>query len=830
MPSAVVTLNSQSYLLVNDDDGGPQASGVTGSERKQDLTPSTRDVVQGVPGDTDIASGSKIVYGDATGGFGLSDRTLAPGDMSRPFLSEADNTRMRQLTAWVGTGAGVALGTRTLQGGGSNATTVLVDAASGCGFLGISAGTLTWDFWQWDTASAAYKFVRAGYTAAAVMELAGYTPRWSYGNSVELRQRVTDYAGGLWYAASGGLVDLAVAAAAPVGDANTVHTLPYLDMLWSFGITTTGITITPYRFAAGGTPVVGNQVKKIDTEPGSATYGTAVNTICTIPGEKAITGVIAAESNVFLATDRSLYRIGWNDAPENTFTFTRLPVDVPAITSNPVWWNGELWVGAGNQIIHVLPGQRWADTVTVDEIGNTPQPFSGRVVQMMSMQQYLVAKLITDLTVSAQDTALTIRNTDGAWYNRRLIQGNIATVDNLLLYKVDATGVALATFTSAGTTTLWPLLGAGKNPNNLAVSIRGQEGIERIIWPVEYGEDEASLKQLKRGRMQVKGVGAASSSNHVRAYCRFDTQDQQGQAFMVNNVTCGGAGLTGIATSSGLWSLALDAYKGAYGDYGSRVNASLGVGYVWQEFDGTAPSLAPQVTAGAISSVAVFGTGSGYNGSTIALTAMPLPGYAGSGASLTGNIVGGAITSVTVNAGGGGYTQGGVIVVANGGKTVNGATSGGSFSQLAGDSTNNSIYPTWHNLTVMAEIGGDTTGTLVPTLVALLFEFNEYSKVEYQYALRFRMRVGDTHITNGVKGDGSAKSKYDTPAAIVADRDALEALKNQHLIAPYTGLDGHTWSVLVTKVSHDAISVDANGIQESETELTVQIQQLLGTV
>jgi hypothetical protein len=338
--------------------------------------------------------------------------------------------------------------------------------------------------------------------------------------------------------------------------------------------------------------------------------------------------------------------------------------------------------------------------------------------------------------------------------------------------------------------------------------------------------------------LQVKGTGTQTARTHIRAYHQFNYNDLTGTDTVEDGAGSHFATFGGVATSTGSWYLALDAFQGAIGDYASKISSTIGAGsgFIWQEFDNTSASGNATVSAGAITSISVAQGGSGYT-SPPTVYILPVAGTAGAGATATATVAGGAVTGFTVTNGGAGYsgTTSHPIVACYGGKlTTDGFATGGAWADIistdpAGVNAFRS-YPTFRRIRWMAEIGGDTSGTLVPTFVALLFEFNEYSKVEYQYAIRIRMRVGDTHIKNGTKADGSDKSLYDTPAAIVAARDALEALKNQHLIVPYTGLDAHTWNVLVTKVTHDTISVDSTGIQESETELTLQIQQLLGTV
>lgn len=699
-----VTLNGASYVLDGSGDG------LRGTHSRQDITPTFVQATEGSAGDTDVQPFAEIVYSSLNGSLGLFDRTAAPGDLSRLWVSDLDNTRPNQLTAWPQYGGATTV---TVPDSGSAARkclgiTGLVQTASGWGFIGFDNTALTYWYYTINGSSSITRSAnRVQHAPANPFAEAGRL--WGSSNTynaagIGVGCIVQQTGTNLWLpgTTTNTCTDISVAPVAGVGVGDQC-VFVYFDILFtvSNSVSAGNLTITPYR---PNTPAAGNVVNAIkDTGYVAAT--------ATIPGESVCLGAVPCEGAVYLTTDHSVYAMQWNDK-DNSILTTKL-FELPIVTGAPVAWNGEVYIPAGNRIAHITPGQRGYDWKQIDALGCMPMPWQGNIIQLLPFPDCLLAQLGGESTTLGG--AILRMDVQGAWSTIYLDKAtNFYGPLVPIIDTVYGSGVGVQTTSTLSALTIFPIPASGWNPRFATDSTRRKQraGPFRAITPWEYGANRTSQKQLARYRAEINDANASGLA--VKVYYQLDDGDKSADTFS-----------TGCAKGTGAWTTAGILYTGSAGNTGTI--DSNGNGAVWYEFDGT----------------------TSYNN--------------------------------------------GVGTLAK--------------------------YPSYRRIRWMFEINGDTSGTLVPTLIAMAWQRIEYPRKYYLFSIRLRIQMDDSQSGTGL---------YHTYADVRNAITTLETLANAKTVFTYVDPYGASHTVVITKIVENAIVKDDNGTKVATVDLSMQEVNLVG--
>jgi hypothetical protein len=520
--------------------------------------------VEGVGSVTDTPPTAEAAWRDFSGSLGLYRQSDAPGDLTRCYLSDADTTRAGQMTAWPRWSTSSDTVAVDLDSGGRAVKGVqaLVNAAGAWGFVG-SPDNLHWSYWLWNGTKFAFQRDVQGQPSnpafaslRAPNALTQYTGSTSFAPVTIVQQTGTN----LWMPiVPGGSTDISVAAAAGVG-VNATHNYIYFDILFSLIQGGGNLAIVPYRPT---TPATANVLNAV-TYAGLAPSGGV------ILGEGVCLGVVACEGAVYIATDRSVYAMQWNDQT-NTVLTTKL-LELPRLTGAPVVWNGEVYIPADNRIVHIVPSQRGYDWRTPDPTGVLPGPFNGTIIHLTPSPDALFAVVNGSDTAGNVNVAILRMDSNGIWScpflgSDHLVGAPIPLVDG-------ANSFALALLNTAGTTaTVLPLPASGRNPRLRAVSQRAQRaGPFRTITPWFDLESETAQKQLERFRTAVLN---ASATFPIRVSYQTDYADEQSADTFT----------TGCAKGTGAWHPCGYFAQSVTPGHSGSTDAN-GNGAVWWEFDG----------------------------------------------------------------------------------------------------------------------------------------------------------------------------------------------------------------------------------------------------
>jgi hypothetical protein len=547
----------QSYVLNSAPINDPGETSIAGSVREQDLTPTFKQSVEGVGSVTDTPPTAEAAWRDFSGTLGLYRQSDSPGDLTRPFICDADNTRPGQMTAWLQWpgGATVAIDNGT-NGQAPQVMQGLVDDPVAVGFVAATNAGVCY-YWRWNgTKFALQRAVQGGLAGPPITQRLGNQTPFLYGPMPAPPVMPTDTS--LWAAGgAGGFYDLAAAPVAGVGG-TVIGSFVYFDILFAYNCTGGNIVITPYR---PRTPATGNILN-------SVTYTGLTPASLTIPGEATCFGAVPCEGAVYIVTDRSVYGFQWNDLT-NTMLSTKL-LTVSRITGAPVVWNGEVYIPADNRIIHIVPGQRGFDWRMPNPAGTLPPPYSLPIWQLATTSDALFA-LTAAGNVSAPWSILRM-DSDGIWTILHNDQTN-APQTPVFVVQDGTNPTAIGWMNQAGTATLLPVPVTGRNPRTLAVSQRPQRpGPFRVITPWYDLESETAQKQLERFRTAVV---MASATYPVKVNYQTDYADEQG----ADTFTTGCAKGTGTWHPCGYLGTSSTAYAGS--------TDANGNGALWWEFDGT---------------------------------------------------------------------------------------------------------------------------------------------------------------------------------------------------------------------------------------------------
>jgi hypothetical protein len=535
--------------------------------REQDLTPTFKQSVEGVGSVTDTPPTAEAAWRDFSGTAFLYKQSDSPGDLTRPFICDADNTRPGQLTAWLQWPGG---STVTVDDDGSgnapNGIQAIVNDSAGWGFVGTANSGLVVSYWRWNGTKFAYqRAIHNGIFGQSSSRLPSepYTVR--SGSRYPI-QTVVPTGTNLWTATTSGMLDISTVAAPEVGVSGATTTFVYFDILFVIAKSGGNLTITPYR---PNTPATGNILQ-------SVTYTGLAPALATIPGESVCMGAVPCEGAVYIVTDRSVYGFQWNDLT-NTMLTTKL-LELPRITSPPVVWNGEVYIGADNRIIHIVPGQRGFDWRVPDPAGRSSVPMAGTITALTTAPDALFAQIVDTNTTTNAGWCIMRMDADGIW--------TLPFISNTFVFSVpysppipvvDGTNpFGLACFngvTTISSATILPFPQAGRNPRTLAVAQRAQQaGPFRCITPWYDLESETAQKQLERFRTSVQST---STAYPVRVYYQTDYADEGGSDTFA----------TGVCRGTGVWHLC--GYLGTSSTAYAGSTDANGNGALWWEFDHT---------------------------------------------------------------------------------------------------------------------------------------------------------------------------------------------------------------------------------------------------
>jgi hypothetical protein len=560
---------AQKFYVLNDNVAGnaqkaPVQRLVTGTAREQDVITTFQQSTEGAATVAQQAPTSPAAWRGFPGTLGLFKQSDAPGDLTRAWISDLDNTRPGQLTAWLQWPDGATV---TVDADGVSSQPVGVDAlvntAASWGFVAQNVAGTRSSYWSWNgTKFALQRQVQARPqgTANFSSRLPSSTSMGLSGTYAPLIVNQTDTS--LWMPLGVGAVgstDISVGLAAGVGVANAYHTFVYFDILFVVSVTGGNITVTPYRPRIPG---AGNVLQ-------SATLNGLANALLTIPGEAVCMGVVVCEGAVYLCSDRAVYGIQWNDQ-NNTFLSTKL-FELPQITGTPVVWNGEVYIPAGGRIAHIVPNQRGFDWRVPDPNGKMPPRYNAFIIQLQPMTDYLVAYVL-DYLSSGMGTIL-LMDANGVWSCLYQLEASLYRTG--IVPVVDGThpeGIAFFNGTSSIlTASVLPLPSPGRDPHTLIVGQRKQRaGAARLISPFFDLEVEGAQKLLQRFAQEVLD---ASSTYPIRAYYQTDFADEGGSDTFT----------TGCAKGTGTWHKCFYAAANSTAYAGST--DSGGHGQLWYEFD-----------------------------------------------------------------------------------------------------------------------------------------------------------------------------------------------------------------------------------------------------
>ena len=521
---------------------------------------------------TDTPPTAEAGWRDFSGTAFLYRQSDSPGDLTRPFLCDADNTRPGQMTAWLQWPGG---STVTVDAGGDGRQpqyiVALVNDPTAWGFVGYDLIGGVTSYWRWNGTKFAYQRIVQSIPSNQTTTRLPPATNVYVGQTTYPMQTVVPTGTNLWMplgpGGGAGLTDISVAAAAGVGVANAVTTFVYFDILFVIASTGGNLTITPYR---PNTPGVGNVLN-------SVTYTGLAPALATIPGESVCLGAVGCEGAVYIVTERSVYGFQWNDLT-NTMLTTKL-LELPRLTSGPVVWNGEVYIGADNRIVHIVPGQRGFDWRVPDPAGRTAPPIAGSIVALTPAPDALFAQVVDANPTTNAGWCILRMDTNGIWSLPYIANGSSLTQPyGPPVPVVDGTnpyGLAYfnAAFGSIGSATILPFPQAGRNPRTLTVAQRPQRsGPFRCITPWYDLESETAQKQLERFRTAAQGV---STANPINVYYQLDYADELGTDTFTS----------GVAKGSGTWHLCGN-LKASATAYAGSIDAN-GNGALWWEFDGT---------------------------------------------------------------------------------------------------------------------------------------------------------------------------------------------------------------------------------------------------
>ncbi len=717
-----VTLNGVTYIL----DGA--GDGLRGTHTRQDITPTFVQATEGSAGDTDVQPFAEIVYSSFNGSIGLYERTSAPGDLTRAWISDADTTRPNQLTPWLRfatSGATVAVDD---SGSGARKCVGIIalvnPSGQGWGFIGFDNTAVTYWYYRWDGT----KFARVqqacrsadaiGIAGTQSVERIPTTASGMYYSSVSIpspyivQATSAGAAQNLWCPlTNNSMVDINTGAAPVAGvGAGNAGVFVYFDILFTVSYATSSITITPYR---PNTPAAGNVVQAI-TSAGS------VSAAGNIRGETTFLGATPCEGAVYMTTERSVYALSWNDK-DNSMLITKL-FELPRITGAPITWNGEVYIPTPGRLAHITPGQRGYDWKNIDSLATLPPSINTNVLQLIPFPDRLVAH-VSDWQ-SAKSAILSM-NTEGAWACHAVFN---AVARSPLIPIVDGTtshhpAVAIMNSSTLATMDVYPIPDNTRNPRYMSASLRANGSVNttdngangRTITPWEYGANRSSQKQLMRFRLEVANLGSVRAG----VYYQIDDDDRGSDSFT-----------QGCAKGTGTWRQAAQVTANTAGSTGTITAA--GNGTVWFEFDGT----------------------------TVTSWSNP--------ADSTGHSA-----SVTLPA-----------------------------------------YPSFRRIRWLFDSGGDTTGTVFPTIVATAWQRLEYPWKFYLYSIRLRIALNDS-----LSGSPSPYTSY---ALVKSAVTALETLASAKTVFTYVDVEGNSKKVVITKIVVNAIAKDNGGLREAAVDLSLQ--------
>ncbi len=576
-------------------DANPQTQMLRGALKEQDITPTFKQSEEGAAGATDTQPTAEVVWSDLSGSIGLYKQSVAAGDLTRSYLSDADTTRPNQMTAWLqwphsGT---VTIGADNL-GKHPVAINAVVAAPAGIGFTAMCSDLSHKSYWRWASGSpGSFAWQRVVQNTPIITTSARLpAPSDVYNNGGAggyPAPVVVPTQTSLWSPSSvQGLADVSVAAAPEVGVHHTLWTFVYFDILFAisqsgpgpFSGTTGDLLITPYR---PNTPGTGNVLQ-------SVTYSGLAPALATLPGETVCLGAVACEGAVYIVTDRSVYAMSWNDNT-NTMLTTKL-LELPRLTSPPCVWNGEVYIGADNRIVHITPGQRGYDWRLPDPYGVMPPPFSGTVVALVACADALAVQVVdTAGAASSTGWAILRMDTQGAWSCcyldnssagvARLPAGPPLPVASggdpfalaVPIWNPNADGAGVGAYDTA---TLVTLPASGRNPRTLATTQRAQRpGPFRTVLPWYDLSSETAQKIMERLRAAVLDV---TNALPIKVYYQTDYADEFSGADTFTS---------GAAKGTGTWHQCAQVVpSGAAGtNYFAGGTDAAGRGVAWYEFD-----------------------------------------------------------------------------------------------------------------------------------------------------------------------------------------------------------------------------------------------------
>lgn len=543
---------------------------ITNSWREEDASPTAVQSAENAP-DASSVPVATTEYTNWQGSLGLWEREQQPADYSRFYVADWDATRPMQVSAWIRwpgdtvaiTGAPAAVYTPSLLAASLYPAFTLTDDPSGPGFI-AALTTGAGAYFRWNGTSFAYQ----GVAALPVSPVApGYVSRFA-GTLIPTPPTITASADNklLYGGDSGG-------GAGVIYDALTNTSLAtagwlcvnFYDYTMVFALANGNLTVSAWNMT-GPTQVTTQKINQVPTQYTSGAI--SAPTIGSIKGEHAIAGAIASQGVIWLATDRKVYSIQWNDN-YNTFQISEL-FSVPRVTGPPVDWNGEIYVPCGNRLAHIVPGQKGFSWSRIDQFDTMPPPFNGRVVQCHTTPDALYAKVVEESATSCR-AALMRLDESGAW-SCVYVDDSTSLLGRMpMVATIDATNPpALGMFTDGTHVRLFPAQDAGRNPRTLAITQRPQVATVRGISAWETGVARSNQKQLLRYRIEVEDLVGLNAS----VFYQFPTDAYPGAADTFP---------TGVGAGTGTWHPCGVITAGTQG-YSGAIDAN-GNGWVWIEFD-----------------------------------------------------------------------------------------------------------------------------------------------------------------------------------------------------------------------------------------------------